>query len=110
MTLYLEKLLPEARKDQNSLEIVCEGIQWSGTEELLTALFASESDGIFFMTLLGLKSQQWWNDSNGEFPNIEMERKHLADLLFHAARDWSSWFPQAKHPDFYLVARWLASS
>ena len=99
MTLFLEKLLPEAQKDQTNLETACAKVLWKGTEEVLNSFFASESDGIYFMALLKLKGQQWWNDLNGDFPNIEMERKHLADLLFHAARDWSGWFPQAKNPD-----------
>ena len=31
-------------------------------------------------------------------------------MLFYNARDWASWFPQAKHGDFYLVMRWLANN
>ena len=58
MTSYLEKLLPEARKDQTSLETACAKVQWKETEEALNALFASESDGIFFVALLKLKGQQ----------------------------------------------------
>ena len=110
MTTYLEKPLPEARRDQTNLELACTKISWRGTEEVLNALFASESDGIYFMALLQLKGQQWWKGGDEEFPIIEMERKHLAELLFYTARDWASWFPQAKHPDFYLVTRWLATN
>ena len=58
MMLFLEKLLPEAQKDQTNLETACAKVPWKGTEEVLNSLFASESDGIYFMALVKLKGQQ----------------------------------------------------
>ena len=107
---YLEKRLPEARKELVALEVACQRVNWTGTDEVLTALYASETDGIYLMALLKLNGQQWWNSEGEEIPNLELERRHLVDLLFYTARDWASWFSQAKHGDYYLVTRWLASN
>ena len=87
ITLYLEKSLSEVGKCLGKLEEVCTKITWKGTNEILTALFAAESDSIYFMALLGLKGQQWWSSEGEKIPNIELERRHLVDLLFYTARD-----------------------
>ena len=96
IALCLEKSLPEARKCLGKLEEVCTKVTWKGTDEILTALFAAESDGIYFMALLNLKGQQWWSSEGEENPNIELERRHLVDLLFYTARDWGNSFPQSR--------------
>ena len=54
ITTYLEKQLPEVRKDAVGLKIACPRVKWGVTEEILTALYASETDGIYMMALLKL--------------------------------------------------------
>ena len=59
ITTYLEKRLPEVQKDALGLEVACPRVKWRGTEEILTALYASEPDGIYLMAMLKLNGQQW---------------------------------------------------
>ena len=81
---YLEKRLPEARKELVALETACQRVKWTGTDEVLTALYASETDGIYFMALLKLNRQQWWNSQGKEIPNFELERRHLLDFFLYS--------------------------